>query len=151
MDVAKLLEQLSGSTAWKEALASQNENEDPSDSRQPRPTTEAKSPTQNASDSRGSTSNDGTTTSPSDKVQELLKLLGTGGSSSHESILSPKPLEQNPVPEKPAPKKKDLKELSFVDALEEISKLAKKPDVIKHLAEVFPPNTSFKLSYNIRR
>lgn len=36
-------------------------------------------------------------------------------------------------------KERSLKDMPFIDALEEVSRLAKKSHVIKHLAEVFSP------------
>lgn len=167
LDVSKLLDQLSGSTAWKEALESQTKTRQPvrnasaSASRDPRTRTRPiveENKSSHVADTHDLSKEAETTTSASDKVQELLKLLGTNDSrpaDSEDSAMrdasSTETISRTQTPSNSLPgaatsltsreglpkgRERNLKDMPFVDALEEISRLAKKPQVIKHLAEV---------------
>jgi len=128
-DIAKLLDQLSGSSAWQQALASAPISQEPgkearsSDDFDPYRTNDATSPLPAAP--------------PSTRVNELLKLLDPDATTSE--IKKSSADEENYSISgdiRGSNEPKDIRNIPFAEALTELAKLARKPTVIKHLIEV---------------
>jgi hypothetical protein len=142
-DISKLLEQLSGSTAWQQAVASTSLNaEQPSSSTKTSESSQVKeqhekSPSTSRSKLQQIASEEDV--EPSNRVSELLKLLNNDA-----KMLAPEENDAHSEQgEKHASKVAteetaigDLRTMSFAEALSQITKLSQNSVIIKHLSEV---------------
>ncbi|PVF96319.1 hypothetical protein CPB86DRAFT_684780, partial [Serendipita vermifera] len=142
-NITKLLEQLSGSAAWQQAVAasSLNINQPSSTAKTPeippekinqekKPGASSESLQESASEQQVETSN---------RVSALLKLLdhNTIPNGSEEGNSPPEPKGKGvftATTEETAPS--DLRTVSFAEALSQITKLAQNPVILKHLIEI---------------
>jgi hypothetical protein len=142
-DISKLLEQLSGSTAWQQAVASTSLNAE-----QPSSSTKTSEPSQvkeqhekipSTSRSKLQQIASEEDVEPSNRVSELLKLLNNDA-----EMVAPGENDAHSKQEgKHAPKVAteetatgNLRTMSFAEALSQITKLSQNPTIIKHLSEV---------------